>query len=55
MPCEQKPLAQSVLCKQRFEMRHDEQLWPPQSVSVSSPFLVLSKHVAAAQMPATQT
>ncbi|MFC5490877.1 hypothetical protein [Dokdonella soli] len=48
-------LTQSELAKHIFPAVHFEQVGPPQSISVSPPFLTPSKHVGAAQVPAVQT
>jgi hypothetical protein len=55
-PPEQMALTQSVPAVQALVATHRLQLLvPPQSVSLSPPFLTLSLHAAVAQMPPVQT
>jgi hypothetical protein len=50
----QTPLAQSVAARQPRPSAQRGQVPPPQSTSVSAPFLTPSMHEGAAQMPAAQ-
>lgn len=48
-------LVQSEFCPQAFDRSHPRQTPPPQSTSVSRPFLTMSEHVGARQTMPVQT
>ena len=55
IPPEQTPLWQSNPCRHIWPLAHGGQTGPPQSTSVSLPFLTPSEHVGAWHAPPLQT